>query len=432
MPGYFWTQKQDFGPKARVGHSVAYDSDRKQTILFGGDSMNNQLFNDTWEWDGNYWTQMSDIGVSARRDHAMAYDATRQKTTIFGGTDNNKKFGDTWIWDGEDWTQISNSGPQPRSGHGLVYNNATKTIILFGGESATGVLGDTWEFDGTEWTQKDDSGPSARKFHVMCYDSSRDRLVLFGGTENLSGLGDTWEWDGTAWTQTADFGPTPCLKSAMVFTNSHSTLFGGINSIDTTLQTFDLINNSWEWDGKHWTQKQDIGPGSRCGHSVVFDTNRKTIVLFGGESNFVAGDQANEQNDVLADTWEHVDTEVPSSTQQNNISIVSFVLNPDFIAASQVVGGQITGIITISAPAPSGGLAIPVGIVSQSVWEALPQGSLLSTVTTIIVPENAEYSYTTFPPRVFSNVTQSSYVVCLYDPLNTGNYAAALLTITDN
>ncbi len=25
----------------------------------------------------------------------------------------------------------------------------------------------------------------------------------------------------------------------------------------------------WEWDGKHWTARQDIGPGPRVGHAMA-------------------------------------------------------------------------------------------------------------------------------------------------------------------
>jgi hypothetical protein len=47
------------------------------------------------------------------------------------------------------------------------------------------------------------------------------------------------------------------------------------------------------WDGKFWTERQDIGPQKGL-HSMAYDSQRKHVVLFGGADNIVA----------LSDTWE--------------------------------------------------------------------------------------------------------------------------------
>ena len=52
------------------------------------------------------------------------------------------------------------------------------------------------------WTQiKPSSSPAARHLHAMAYDNARQRTVLFGGSTGTSQLSDTWEWDGKKWTQ---------------------------------------------------------------------------------------------------------------------------------------------------------------------------------------------------------------------------------------
>jgi hypothetical protein len=43
-----WTLKQDAGPSARIYSSMAYDSSRGRTVLFGGLGLGTNL-NDTWE-----------------------------------------------------------------------------------------------------------------------------------------------------------------------------------------------------------------------------------------------------------------------------------------------------------------------------------------------------------------------------------------------
>ena len=82
MAQVLWTQRQDIGPKARLGHALAYDTVRKRVVLFGGDSLRSGRLRDTWEWDGENWTQVADIGPSPRREYGMAYDAGRQ-TMVF-------------------------------------------------------------------------------------------------------------------------------------------------------------------------------------------------------------------------------------------------------------------------------------------------------------------------------------------------------------
>jgi hypothetical protein len=63
MAKLFWTQRQDMGPSGRFGCGMAYDSARQHVVLFGGADVSGQnVFNDTWEWNGNFWTQMADIG----------------------------------------------------------------------------------------------------------------------------------------------------------------------------------------------------------------------------------------------------------------------------------------------------------------------------------------------------------------------------------
>ncbi|MEY4675120.1 MAG: hypothetical protein RL148_2904, partial [Planctomycetota bacterium] len=56
-------------------------------------------FQDTWEWDGLTWMQRPTAVVpSARHFHSMAYDSQRQRTMLFGGVSSNN-LGDTWEYD---------------------------------------------------------------------------------------------------------------------------------------------------------------------------------------------------------------------------------------------------------------------------------------------------------------------------------------------
>ncbi len=415
MSKFLWTQKQDMGPSARIGHSMIFDSGRGQVVMFGGTSAA-KLFTDTWEWDGDFWTQMADMGVGPRKDFGMAYDPLKKQTILFGGETDTNKLGDTWSWDGNDWTQLSNSGPAPRSGHSLVYNSSSQKIFLFGGETDPAVMNDSWEFDGAEWTQVENTGPAARAFHMLAYDNLRNRVVLFGGTNGVMAFGDTWEWDGNAWTQMAEFGPDASLSGSMTFTNSHALLFGGIDSNDPEAKVHNLFNNSWEWDGRHWTQRQDIGPGSRYGHAMAFDTKRSTVVLFGGQSTF-ATDAASIN--ALSDTWEHLDETPPPPPDQ--LTIISLTLNPSTVTANQIASVVVTA--EISGPAPSAGLSLPLGFVPESAGNNPNLGQItpLANQIAIAAGENSgSVAIGTNP------ITGSSFIVSVIEP---SPVSAVLLTV---
>jgi N-acetylneuraminic acid mutarotase len=325
---------------------MAYDTVRGRTVMFGGDSMKPQLFNDTWEWDGALWTQMANFGPRARSDHAMAYDIARKQTVVFGGVGGALVFGDTWGWSGEAWTQLADSGPPKRSGHGASYDSSRQRLVIFGGTSdGTTVLGDTWEWDGSDWTQVSETGPSARKGPAMAFDSGRNKMVVFGGAGvDGIGLGDTWEWNGNTWTRAADFGANPCVNAAMVFESDRSALFGGIASVNASPQP-QLFGATWEWDGKHWVLRQDMGPGPRWRHAMAFDSPRSTIVLFGGMNAFAVGAD-DPTTKVLGDTWEH---QAESGSVGGSLSVASLSINPNILR----IGQQADVRLTLSGPAAS-------------------------------------------------------------------------------
>lgn len=53
-------------------------------------------------------------------------------------------------------------------------------------------------------------------------------------------------------------------------------LFGGSGSA--------VWSDTWEWDGTSWIQRfPSFSPSERTGHSLVFDSSRNRIVLFGGD-----------------------------------------------------------------------------------------------------------------------------------------------------
>ena len=313
-----WTQKQDIGPSPRSNFGLAYDSVRKLTHLFGG-SVDST---DTWSWDGRYWTQVSRFGPTRRTGHSMTFDTARSYTVLFGGEPvAGQALRDTWVFDGAEWTQVEDIGPSLRTEPATAFDQNRGRLVLFGGLlRGDGVDGqwarDTWEWDGATWTQVEDTGPAKRRSHCLAYDSDRKRTVLFGGLAELTDgshqfVNDTWEWDGTSWTQVGDTGPAARADAAMTSTGSVVILHGG----DSGTQLAD----TWQWASGAWSKVHELGPSPRRGHAMTYDTERKRIVLFGGEVETTTGGMPVVQR--LGDTWEAPASSVAESPVATNVTV---------------------------------------------------------------------------------------------------------------
>ncbi len=240
----------------------------------------------------------------------------------------------------------------------MAFDANQQHTVLFGGRSSGGLTGDTWQWDGTAWTQVEDTGPPVRELHVMVYAADRNRTVLFGGDGvSLTALGDTWEWDATHWTHVQDVGPAR-EGSAMAFTGSATTLFGGFGgSSSAPANPAALFGDTWEWDGQQWVERQDMGPQARWLHAMAFDSTRSRLVLFGGTP-------ALARDSSLGDTWEAVD----SGTDSGGVVLTELVVTRGLL--------DITTLnlhVTLSGPAPFGGVMVQLSF-NPTNWD---QGGLI-------------------------------------------------------
>jgi hypothetical protein len=270
-------------PFARGYHAMAYDSDRKVTVLFGGRDVFVQSHNDTWEYDGKNWQEIKPpLSPSARSGHMMVYDSARKLTVLYGGPGLR----DTWTWDGAVWTKIripAAQKPSARNSAAMAFDENRGRIVLFGGyDSLKGLVNDTWEFDGAVWHPMSSltAAPVAREDHAMAYDSGRKRIVLFGGSDQGGDRNDVWEWNGTLWQPMTPATTSPTGRrnsSNMVYDKSRrrTLLFGGYNG--------GRLNDTWEWNGIDWSELTVATiPPARSNHSLVHDADRGRTVLFSG------------------------------------------------------------------------------------------------------------------------------------------------------
>jgi hypothetical protein len=247
------------------------------------------------------------VSASARYLAMAAYDSTRKQVVLFGGLpQEGAALSDTWIWNGSTWSgALPVMPPSPRFAAAMVDDAARGEVVLFGGEDYRfALLSDTWVWNGTSWTQRcgpaqGRCGPSVRTVHAMAYDADRKRVVMFGGGKTLvdraqvhvgSALSDTWEWDGATWKETCgETSGTPCaipgLRGASMTydpVRKRIVLYGG--EADRTGDDANLVDRVWEYDGATWSKREEITnvPPPRSFASMTYDTTRARVVLHGG------------------------------------------------------------------------------------------------------------------------------------------------------
>jgi len=150
--------------------------------------------------------------------------------------------------------------------------------------------------------------PSGRYETKMVWDPAIHRAVLFGGltaidagTKMQYDLADTWEWTGSRWLQV--FPPhSPPARSgeSMVFDSARNrvVIFGG-RLAKTNL------NDTWSFDGTDWTPINTANaPSVREIAAAAYDSARDRIVLFGGTHQTYSADGKTLTETPLHDTWE--------------------------------------------------------------------------------------------------------------------------------
>ena len=122
--------------------------------------------------------------------------------------------------------------------------------------------------------------PSWRWDHVMAFDSNRGVAVIQGGyISNYENSGETWEWDGYTWELKSESGPGLCGQQAMVYDTQRKVvvLFSGWSE--------NMTNKVWEWDGISWILVHDgsgNAPQARYNHAMAYDEASGMTLLFGG------------------------------------------------------------------------------------------------------------------------------------------------------
>ncbi len=256
-----WTS---FGHRGVGWTTSVYDASRGRTVLFD--------MNGAWEWDGQRLIK-DRPGAGVIQDAVVAYDSNRRSIVRFGGDEQGMcSWGSGaapsgWsqdsmdVWTGGGWSaQIPAVRPPPRARHGMVFDVSRHRLVVFGGVATVGCdmtfLDDTWEWDGMNWVQWSAPARPPAGAVAMAYDDVRARIVMVAGTE-------TWESDGTNWVRRF---PTVTPPS------------GGVMAYDFARARTVLVANAqtWEWSGKQWALSSVANtPSARL---LSYDVRRQRLV----------------------------------------------------------------------------------------------------------------------------------------------------------
>lgn len=290
-------------PGVRAGHSLVFDPERREVLLFDGypTEPTPPARAEIWSWTGSRWRRISADGPVPGSLSTAVYDTARKRVMVFGGISSLnasaiESSGAVWEWDGQRWEQREFSGgPGPRDHHAAAYDETRRRVVVYGGHQGDGnrpLATGTWEWDGERWHQFAAAEPGPRGHLAMAYDPVRKRVLLHGGSAGRRTYADTWAWDGQAWTKIADEAPGPRSRHRMAFDSARGrmVMHGGL---DMRPGPMAANAETWELVGDHWIRAADGPP--RMVHAMAFDPVRRRIVVFGGASNGM---------NTLGDTWE--------------------------------------------------------------------------------------------------------------------------------
>lgn len=303
-----WEHRTDGGPPARVHHVMCYFAAGKSTLVVTGYIPDR---NDTWGWNGLSWTEAcGECAYPARRGAVLEYDSRRGVAVLgFGGASDGFSKNDLWEYDGSEWLERTPDDgapwPRPRNEAASCFDPVSGELVIFAGAhwEDNELLQDMWAWNGVHWReiepQPGDEWPAPRQGARMVFDTVRNVIVLFGGMTSVypdenDFIRETWEYSQGRWElKSDDSGPSERSSFAFAFmpTRRTAVLHGGWDRVDG--QSIGL-DDCWEWNGVAWHPLQIPTPGPRYAHRMVYDSDRKVLVLYGGEHEI----------QMLGDTWE--------------------------------------------------------------------------------------------------------------------------------
>jgi len=318
----YWNGPTTGGPSVRAGHSAVYDSVAQRMIVFGGAGPG--LQGDLWQLSlpdplvtNPAWSPLTATGTppSPRTGHTAVFDSVNNRMIVFGGQQAGSGaaafLNDVWILDlsgSPAWAPATPSGlpPQIRRSHTAVYDSIRREMTVYGGTDNTGtpftsfaVLSLPSNPAQFAWSSTFPPGfPIGRSLHAAIHDPLGPRMVIFAGLDNDANAdgstlnAETWTLSATggyAW-NLLTFANTPSLRqghSAVYDSlNKRMIVFGGGNDSSNPLIPSDM----WALNLgtlPNWLLMTPFGPpapGGLFNHSAIYDSLYNRMVIFGGRT----------------------------------------------------------------------------------------------------------------------------------------------------
>jgi len=192
--------------------------------------------------------------------------------------------------------------------------------------------------------------PSGRYETKMVWDTAIHRAVLFGGLTAIDAgtklqydLADTWEWTGSRWLQVFPAHNPPARSAeSMVFDSARNrvVIFGG-------RQAKLNLNDTWSFDGTDWTAINTANaPSVREIAGAAYDSVRDRIVLFGGTHQTYSTDGRTLTETPLHDTWEFNGTNW-TQILTDGPAVTKAILEYDPVRKQTIMLGLNTSAVTV-------------------------------------------------------------------------------------
>ena len=90
----------------------------------------------------------------------------------------------------------------------------------------------------------------------------------------------------SAWENLGTNTPGARQQATLVYDSARGRviLFGGFDSLERK-------GDTWAFDGATWSRLTQVGPSARAGHAMVYDSVRGKVVMFGGVSSTARNSQ---------------------------------------------------------------------------------------------------------------------------------------------
>ena len=327
-------------PVPRAYLTAIYDPPRRRMVTFGGTGSN-----EVWALalDGALaWSSLAPAGTPPPELAAATavYDPVRERMLVFGGFDGATSRDEVWaltLSGTPTWSLLATAGgpPHTRDGHVAIYDPDGDRMIVYGGADEQYTLYyDVWSLSlsGTPtWSPLTSSGgpPPGPFTATAVHDGARDRMVVFGGTYEYGSNAEAWSLSLTGppiWTLLTPAGTPPEFRMAhaAVADPSHDRMIvvSGFDGGFTYRK--DVVALSYA-SGGAWSTLLEPPPDARIRHSMIYDSNRDRIVVFGGETFGPVSDAPYALPLTGLTNWERL---TPAGTSPGGLSDHSAIYDP--------------------------------------------------------------------------------------------------------